>query len=190
MFICYYKESQPGLSRQTSEEEHQLPAHKHFFLVASTAVPAEKPERGGTKSPPCTRPLCVSNVVTQRFQRRLIGSSRGGVGQVFSPRLRGSGSIKPQLVFCQGPRTDVQQNQLSGQREAMANTFKRRGSNPIKISGVQRSVPIAKVIPRDPSLNISPWLCLISQIHLVVITAVFMIRSEYINIDMRPPPWL
>lgn len=74
-------------------------------------------------------------IVTQPFQRCLIGTSQGGVEQAVSPpanhmpvwpqrsafhRLGGSGSIKLQLVFCNGPLTDVQQNQLSGQREALA----------------------------------------------------------------------
>lgn len=134
MFTCFYKSSAAGPNRRTSGKA-SLSCSQVFLPGAQFGAPAVELGQEGGKSrrahaafseATCHGGMCLASKVS--LQRR-----------------RGSGSIKLQLVFCNGLRTDVQQNQLSGQRRGagtMANMYKRSGSKPIKFRSVQRSASI------------------------------------------------
>lgn len=151
------KSSAAGPNRPTSEEKHHFPAHKCFFLVSSLVLQRWS---WGRKAVNHDRAAHMHVCALSMWSRSVFGgdssqpvmaaSSREFpsmclASKVSLQRRRGSGSIKLQVVFCIGLRTDVQQNQLSGQRSGagtMANIYKRSGSKPIKIRSVQRSVSI------------------------------------------------
>lgn len=152
MLTCSHKELGCRAEPSDLRGKASLSCSQVFLPGAQFGAPAVELGQEGGKSRRAHARLRAFNVVAQRFRRRPVMAALSRqfpsmclASKVSLQRRRGSGSIKLQLVFCNGLRADVQQNQLSGQRRGagtMANTYKRSGSKPIKIRSVQRSVSI------------------------------------------------
>lgn len=140
MFTCFYKE----LSRRAEPSDPWGRALLSCLqvLLPCTRFGAPAVELGAGRRQIITAPRSgvfgggASEPIGVAFSRWFPSAAHVCLASKVSlQRRRGSGSIKLQLVFCNGLKTDVQQNQLSGQRRGagtMANMYKRSGSKPIK----------------------------------------------------------